>query len=65
MPSERNYRTGRVLATLVTWVGWLVAAAGAAVVPLVLAADPQMLQRDFPTPCPWGLSVQLRRRLPV
>ena len=48
VPSERNYRTGRVLATLVTWVGWLIAAAGAAVVPLVLAADPQMLLRDFP-----------------
>ena len=40
---ERNYRTGRVLATLVSWVGWLIVAAGAAMVPLVLVTDPQML----------------------
>jgi hypothetical protein len=46
--TERHYRTGRVLATLVSCVGWLIVAAGVGMVPLVLAADPQLLLRDFP-----------------
>lgn len=46
--AERHYRTGRVLATLVSCVGWLIAAAGVAMVPVVVAADPQLLQRGFP-----------------
>ena len=45
---ERHYRTGRVLATAVSCVGWLIVAAGAAMVPLVLAADPRLLQSGFP-----------------
>ncbi len=41
---ERHYRTGRVLATLVSWAGWMIVAAGVAMVPLVLAADPPLLR---------------------
>jgi hypothetical protein len=46
--AERHYRTGRVLATLVSCVGWLIVAAGAATVPLVLAADPLALLSGIP-----------------
>jgi hypothetical protein len=46
--SERHYRTGRVLATLVSCVGWLIVAAGVALVVLLLAVDQQLLQRDLP-----------------
>ena len=45
---ERHYRTGRVLATLVSCAGWLIVAAGAAMVPVVLATDPLLLQRGLP-----------------
>jgi len=40
---ERQYRTGRVLATLLSWAGWLIVAASVAMVPMVLAADPLLL----------------------
>lgn len=40
---ERHYRTGRVLATLLSWAGWMIVAAGAAMVPLVLVTDPPLL----------------------
>ena len=45
---RRHYRTGRVLATLVSWMGWVIVAAGMAMVPLVLVVDPQLLQRGIP-----------------
>jgi hypothetical protein len=45
---ERHYRSGRALATLTSWVGWLIFVAGAATVPLVLAADPLTLQSGLP-----------------
>jgi hypothetical protein len=45
---ERHYRTGRVLATLVSWAGWMIVAAGVAMVPLGLAADPSLLLRGLP-----------------
>jgi hypothetical protein len=32
----------------VSCIGWVIVAAGAAMVPLVLAADPQVVQRTFP-----------------
>ena len=64
--AERNYRTGRVLATLVSCVGWLIVAAGVAMVPLVLAADPQMLQSGLPLRhVRWGPPGRSRRRLPA
>jgi hypothetical protein len=45
----RHYRTGRVLATLVSWAGWMIVAAGVATVPLVLVADaPLLLLRGLP-----------------
>jgi hypothetical protein len=40
---ERHYRTGRALATLVSWAGWMIVAAGVAMVPLVLTADPPLM----------------------
>ena len=46
--TARHYRTGRVLATLVICVGWLIVAAAAAMVPLVLAADPLALLSGVP-----------------
>jgi hypothetical protein len=55
--AERNYRTGRVLAALVTWVGWLIVALGAAMVPLVLVVDPQMLQSGLPLVLPYVTSL--------
>jgi hypothetical protein len=45
---ERHYRTGRVLATLVSCAGWLIVATGIAMVPAVLATDPLLLQRSLP-----------------
>jgi hypothetical protein len=45
---ERLYRTGRALATLTSCVGWLIFVAGAAMVPLALAADPLTLQSGLP-----------------
>src|SRR4051794_30706909 len=45
---ERHYRTGRVLATLVSCAGWLIVATGVAMVPVVLATDPLLLQRGLP-----------------
>lgn len=45
---ERHYRTGSVLATLVSCAGWLIVAAGVAMVPVVLATDPLLLQRGLP-----------------
>lgn len=48
VPAKRSYRTGRALATLASCLGWLMVAAGVAAIPLVLAIDPRMLQRDFP-----------------
>jgi hypothetical protein len=53
--TERNYRTGRVLATLVSCVGWLIVAVGVAMVPLVLAAGPEMLQSRLPYAMSLGL----------
>ena len=44
----RHYRTGRVLATLVSWAGWMIVAAGVATVPLVLATDPPLLLTGLP-----------------
>jgi hypothetical protein len=40
---ERHYRTGRALATLVSWAGWMIVAAGVAMVPLALTTDPPLL----------------------
>jgi hypothetical protein len=48
VPAKRAYRTGRVLAALASCLGWLLVAAGVAAIPLVLAADLRMLQRDLP-----------------
>ncbi len=61
---ERHYRTGRVLATLVSWAGWMIVAAGVAMVPLVLATDPPLLCcAACPTPRPWGPPRPSPRRL--
>jgi hypothetical protein len=48
VPAERAYRTGRALATLASCLGWLLAVVGLAAIPLMLAADPPMLQRYLP-----------------
>ena len=51
---ERNYRTGRALATLVSCVGWLTVITGMAMVPVFLTADPQLLQRGLPYAANWA-----------
>ena len=49
MAKVRHYRSGRALATLVSWAGWMIVAAGVATVPLVLVADaPLLLLRGLP-----------------
>ena len=55
--SERHYRTGRALATAVSCVGWLIVAAGMVMVPLMLLADPQMLQRSVPSAAPYAMAL--------
>jgi hypothetical protein len=55
--AERKYRTGRVLATLVSCVGWLIVALGAAMVPLVLVVDTQTLQGGLPFVLPYVTSL--------
>jgi hypothetical protein len=55
VPTVRHYRTGRVLAALASCAGWLMVAAGVATIPLVLAADPRMLQRELPNAMSLGL----------
>jgi hypothetical protein len=45
---QRHYRTGRALATLMSGAGWLIVAMGVATVPVVLAADPLLLQGGLP-----------------
>ena len=55
--AERNYRTGRVLATLVICAGWLIVVLGAAMGPLLLAVDPQVLQSGLPFALPYLMSM--------